>query len=62
MSKTNMPIGLAMALAQDSNAIKKFGVLSKEEQDKIISKAKNATSKEQMQSIVRSLSSDVLSR
>lgn len=50
-----MPVGLSMAMAQNVDAMKQFGVMSAEEQEKVVAKARNAHSKAQMQSIVNEL-------
>ncbi len=51
----NIPIGLAMAMAQNVEAMKIFGMMSEDEQEKIISRARGAHSKSEMHSIVNSL-------
>ncbi|MGN1047355.1 MAG: hypothetical protein ACI4QZ_01965 [Eubacteriales bacterium] len=50
-----IPVGLSMAMAQDVEAMKAFGTMSAEEQNKVIAAARNAHSKAQMQSIVNGL-------
>lgn len=50
-----MPLGLAMALAQSSVAMKNFGVLSELEQEKLIERARAVHSKKEMKEIVSEL-------
>lgn len=49
---TNMPIGLAMELSQNINAMNVFASMSRDEQNKFISKAKQAKNKNDIKKIV----------
>lgn len=54
-----IPLGLGMALAQNSQAMQYFAGLSKEEQQKIIRNTSKIRSKEQMQLYASSLFTDM---
>lgn len=56
--ENNMPLGLAMALAQSSVAMKNFGVLSALEQEKLIERARAVHSKKEMKDIVSELAGE----
>ena len=57
MENNKIPLGFGFALAQDPTAMEKFASLSKSEQEQLIQKAHQASSKGEMQSLVNSLSS-----
>lgn len=50
-----IPLGFAMALAQNQKALERFALLSKEEKKVLTEKAKHADTKEEMQQIVESI-------
>lgn len=50
-----IPLGFAMALAQNPEALERFALLSKEEKKSLTERAKHADSKEEMQQIVDSI-------
>ena len=50
-----IPLGFAMALSQNSKALERFALLSKEEKKSLTEKAKHADSKEEMQQIVEGI-------
>lgn len=50
-----IPLGFAMALAQNEEALERFALLSKTEKQSLTEKAKHADSKEEMQQIVESI-------
>lgn len=52
----NMPLGFAMALAQDSSAMNIFSQLDEKKQERLLSNAKDAKTKDEMQKLVKSLS------
>lgn len=52
---TNMPIGFAMALAQDVEAMKAFSALPTEKQDDILASARSVKSRFEMQSLVQQI-------
>ena len=56
--ENNMPLDLAMALAQSSVAMKNFGVLSELEQEKLIERARAVHSKKEMKDIVSELAGE----
>ncbi|NLK39350.1 MAG: hypothetical protein GX303_03750 [Clostridiales bacterium] len=51
----NMPLGLAMALAQNPSAMEKYSTLDAKNKENLLSQAKNITSKDEMQSLVNSI-------
>lgn len=55
MDNNQMPAGLAMALAQDVNALDAFTAMSKAERSKIIEQARAVNSSEEMRSLVSSI-------
>ena len=50
-----LPQGLGMALAQNSAALNRYQTLSDAEKNELIEKAKNASSKKEMENLVSSL-------
>ena len=56
MSKMEMPIGLMHELTKDKRAMQNYAALSEQERQRILTRAKKAESKEDMQLIVMSLS------
>lgn len=50
-----IPVGLGMALAMDSEAMTAFAALPEREKTKILERASGALSKEEMQALVRSI-------
>lgn len=52
---TNMPIGFAMALAQDVEAMKAFSAMPTEKQDDILASARSVKSRSEMQSLVQDI-------
>ncbi len=52
MDRNEIPIGFGFALAQDPEAMKKFANLPENKQTEILQKARRASSKSEMQSIV----------
>ena len=50
-----LPQGLGMALAQNSAALNLYQTLSDAEKNELIEKAKNASSKKEMENLVSSL-------
>lgn len=51
----DMPVGLMMTLAEQEPAMRRFAALSAEERDRVVSQARQAASREEMQAIVQSL-------
>ncbi len=51
----SMPIGFAMALAQNAEAMNNFSRMDISEQDEILLQARNVTSRAEMQQLVASL-------
>jgi hypothetical protein len=49
---TNIPLGLAMALAQDPDSMKAFSALTTEQQDSILTSARTAKSRTEIQSLI----------
>lgn len=50
-----MPIGLAMSLAEDEEAMRRFALLSDQEREQVVAKARLAGSRDDMRAIVHSL-------
>lgn len=50
-----IPLGFAMALAQNQKALERFALLSKEEKKVLTETAKRADTKDEMQQIVESI-------
>ena len=55
MTKYEMPVGFAMALAMNPEAMQKFGTLSKEEKRQIIAEAHAVKSRDEMHRYVNSI-------
>lgn len=55
INNEELPIGFTMALAQHSDALNRFSHLSKEEQEKVISEARQKHSKNEMRSYVENM-------
>lgn len=53
----NMPIGFAMALARNAEAMQKFAEMSPEVQENLLACARNTHSKEDMRRLVRDVAS-----
>ena len=56
MDKNDLPLGFGFALAQNTDAMKAFANLPKEQQEDIVQRARNVSSKSEMQSLVNGLS------
>lgn len=56
MDKIDLPLGFGMALAQNEPAMKRFESLSESEKADIIKKTHSVNSKQEMKSLVNSLS------
>ena len=56
MDKNDLPLGFGFALAQNTNAMKAFANLPKAQQEDIVQRARNVSSKSEMQSLVNGLS------
>ena len=50
-----VPLGFGMALAQNFNAMNAYSAMSEEEKQKIVARAHNARSEQEMHDIVNSL-------
>lgn len=55
MDKKDMPVGFAMALAMNAEAMKKFSMLDEKEQKRIIEGTHSVNSRDEMHSYVNSL-------
>ena len=53
-----VPIGFGMALAMNEPAMAAYSAMSEEEKEKILNKAHNARSEEEMHRIVSSIATD----
>lgn len=56
MDQNGLPLGLSFALAQNPDAMRIYASLPKERKSEILEKAHSVTSKEEMQSLVDSIS------
>lgn len=52
MNPRDLPLGFGMALAQNESAMKRFESMSESEKQSVIQRAKNVSSKSEMQAIV----------
>ena len=57
MDFAKLPIGFAMALAQNSAAMQRFGIMTEQERSSVLNLAHNARSEEEMIRIVSSIAS-----
>lgn len=55
INNEELPIGFTMELAQHSDALVRFSGMTKDDQQKIISQARNAASREEMRHPVESI-------
>ena len=60
MDFAKLPIGFAMALAQNDAALQKFGTMSQQEKQTYIQKAHNARSESEMTQIVSGIAGQIL--
>ena len=58
MTKAEMPVGLAMALAMNPEAMQKFGAFSEEQKQKIIAGTHTVKSRDEMHQYVNDLLSN----
>lgn len=52
---SGLPLGFSMALAQNSAAMERFAALSEQERDSILSQARSARSRTEMQALITSI-------
>lgn len=55
LNNDEIPVGLSMALAKDLKAMERFGNMAEQERQEIISRSRNVSSKQEMQSLVSEL-------
>lgn len=55
MTSDQMPVGFLMALAQNQSATAVFGKMSEAQRQEVIQKARQASSRQEMQQVVRNL-------
>jgi hypothetical protein len=55
MEKGTLPLGFAMALAQDERALRRYGALTDAERQAVMQKVHAASSKREMQRLVSEL-------
>ena len=55
INNEELPIGFTMELAQHSDALVRFSGMTKDDQQKIISQARTAASREEMRHLVESI-------
>ncbi len=58
MERNEMPIGFAMALAMNPEAMQKFATLSEEQKQEVIAGTHNVKSRDEMHRYVNSLAND----
>ena len=51
----NIPLGFGMALAQNTEALRKFALLSEEQRNSLIEGVHNVNSRQEMQSYVKNI-------
>lgn len=51
-----VPIGFGMALAQNLNAMKRYSAMSEAEKEEVLNRARDAKSRNEMESLINSLS------
>lgn len=55
MDADQLPIGFLMAMAQNAAATARFGRLSEEQKQQVVNQARQASSRREMQEVVRQL-------
>ncbi len=55
LNNDEIPVGLSMALAENLNAMEKFGRMTESEQKEFISRSRNAESKQEIRNLVSDL-------
>ena len=55
LEQNQLPLGFSMALAQHPKALERFSRFTASEKETVLAQARQASSKEEMQSLVRSL-------
>ena len=55
MEQNQLPLGFSMALSQHPKAMERFSRFTASEKETVLAQARQASSKEEMQSLVRSL-------
>lgn len=58
MNRNDVPLGFGFALVQNPEAMKYFSALSEEKQSEILQRARSVSSRDEMQSLVASLSAE----
>ena len=58
MNRNDVPLGFGFALVQNPEAMKYFSALSEEKQSEILQQARSVSSRDEMQSLVASLSAE----
>ena len=58
MNRNDVPLGFGFALVQNPAAMKYFSALSEEKQSEILQQARSVSSRDEMQSLVASLSAE----
>ena len=56
----SMPIGLAMMLAQNNDAMRSFAMMSEQEQRQVLDRARQVGSKAQMRALVGGIAAGVI--
>lgn len=59
MEKGSIPIGFSMALAQDLRALNAFAAMDDAAKGRVLERSRNASSKEDMQSLIRKLAQGI---
>lgn len=55
MQPGNIPLGLALGMAMNENAIDHYGKLTEYEKEQVLAKSRNVKSKEEMQQLIQKL-------
>lgn len=51
-----LPLGLALGMAMDEQAVNNYGKLTEFEKEKVLAESKNVKSKEEMQQLIQKIS------
>ena len=51
-----LPLGLAMGMAMDEQAVDHYGKMTEYEKEKVLAESKNVKSKEEMQQLIQKIS------
>lgn len=58
MDFSSVPVGFGMALAQNEDAVNAYAMMTREQKDAVLAKARNAKSRREMQQIVSDIAAE----